>query len=47
MIEPLISPTEQGVAKHIVLVLGELMVGGYIAVLVIAMMSSFKGDKDA
>ena len=47
MIEPMISPAEQGVVKHVVLVLGGLVIGGYIAVLFTAMVLQFKGDKDA
>ena len=45
MIEPMISPAEQGAAKHIALFIGGLVLSGYLAVLVIAMVASFKGDK--
>ena len=46
MMEPMISPTEQAVAKHVCLVIGTLVLCGFFAVLVAAMVSSFKGDKD-
>lgn len=45
MFDPMISPAEQDIAKHVVLVLGGLLVGGYVAVLFIAMVSQFRGDK--
>lgn len=44
MIEPMISPAEQGVAKHLCLVIGTLVVGGYLVVLVMAMISSLRGE---
>ena len=43
----MISPDEQAIAKAVCLVVGQLIIGGFIVVLVIAMVSSFKGDKDA
>jgi len=46
MIEPMISPSEQGLAKHVCLFIGTLILCGFFAVLVMAMVSSFKGDKD-
>ncbi len=46
MMEPMISPAEQGLAKHVCLVIGTLILCGFFAVLVAAMVSSFKGDKD-
>lgn len=45
MIEPMISPTEQALAKHVCLFIGGLVLSGFFAVLVMAMISSFKGDK--